>query len=41
VLGFGAVPASFVGAMALIVLLYILAAEAAKRFFYRLSVFRR
>jgi Mg2+-importing ATPase len=40
VLGFGAVPASFVGAMALIVLLYIVAAEAAKRFFYRLRVFR-
>jgi Mg2+-importing ATPase len=40
VLGFGAVPASFVGAMALIVLLYIVAAEAAKRFFYRLPVFR-
>ena len=40
-LGFGAVPASFVGAMALIVFLYIAAAEAAKRFFYRLPVFRR
>ncbi len=40
VLGFGAVPTSFVGAMALIVLLYIVAAEAAKRYFYRLPVFR-
>jgi hypothetical protein len=41
VLGFSAVPATFVGAMVLIVLLYIVAAEAAKRFFYRLPVFRR
>jgi P-type Mg2+ transporter len=40
VLGFSAVPASFVGAMALIVFVYIIAAEAAKRFFYRLPVFR-
>ena len=40
VLGFGAVPARFVSAMAVIVWLYIVAAEAAKRFFYRLPVFR-
>jgi P-type Mg2+ transporter len=39
-LGFAAVPATFVGAMALIVVLYIVAAEAAKRLFYRLPVFR-
>jgi Co/Zn/Cd efflux system component len=31
---------SFIGAMALIVFVYIIAAEAAKRFFYRLPVFR-
>jgi hypothetical protein len=41
ILGFGAVPASFVGGMALIVFLYIVAAEAGKRFFYRLPVFCR
>jgi Mg2+-importing ATPase len=40
-LGFGAVPASFVGAMALIVFLYIAAAEVAKAFFYRLPLFPR
>ena len=40
-LGFSAVSARFVGAMALIVLLYLVAAEAAKRFFYRLRDFRR
>jgi P-type Mg2+ transporter len=39
-LGLSAIPASFVGAMTLIVFLYIVAAEAAKRFFYRLPVFR-
>jgi Mg2+-importing ATPase len=37
VLGFSGIPARFVGAMALIVLLYILTAEAAKRWFYRES----
>jgi Mg2+-importing ATPase len=39
-LGFHAVPASFVAAMAVIILLYIAAAEAAKRWFYRASLMR-
>jgi Mg2+-importing ATPase len=34
-LGFRAVPVRFAGAMAVIVTLYIVAAEAAKRWFYR------
>ena len=39
-LGFIAVPARFLAAMAVIVALYIAAAEAAKRWFYRLPLFR-
>jgi Mg2+-importing ATPase len=40
-LGFSAVPASFVAAMVVIVGLYVIAAEVAKRYFYHLPVFRR
>jgi len=39
-LGFGTIPATFVGAMAVIVFLYIASAEGAKRLFYRLPVSR-
>ena len=39
-LGFVAIPARFLGAMAIIVAFYIAAAEAAKRYFYRLPLFR-
>ena len=39
-LGFSAIPANFVGAMVVIVFLYIISAEGAKRLFYRLPVFR-
>jgi len=40
VLGFSTIPATFVGAMAVIVFLYIASAEGAKRLFYRLPVSR-
>ena len=39
-LGFSAVPPSFVAVMAVIVGLYVVAAEVAKRYFYRLPLFR-
>jgi len=39
VLGFGPVPGRFLGAMGLIVICYIVAAEVAKRRFYRLPLF--
>lgn len=39
-LGFSAVPARFIVAMAVIVVLYIAAAEGAKRWFYSLPLFR-
>ena len=39
-LGFTAVPGSFVAAMAMIVALYVLAAEVAKRYFYKLPLFQ-
>ena len=41
VLGFGAVPARFVGAMVMIVIVYVGAAEAAKGYFYRVSIARQ
>jgi Mg2+-importing ATPase len=40
VLGFGSVPARFVSAMGIIVIVYVVAAEAAKRYFYRVPLVR-